>query len=703
MDKIVNKSSFLKLVKKIFFKAKGFVQKYDPGYFSFIFAIKASISLVISGLIAYYIFGSRVPVILTTLGGLYVFFLTLTLSPTSARKSYVFLFIVVSSIGAAIFMELARNALGGNIYDLLWLIIPIIVLSFIVGMSKAYDMELHKVMVLVIIVALIACLYVEAKITITLTWILVCMPLGGFMAMIFSFVSLTPHRIYGRYIRTHYPLILDHCVLMIKNIQDLNFYHREREEALTLITNLKKVLESKSGYVKNAYAIKNVQRAIFYLYRIEDIVLSINNLHEYTSKEGIEPELRKELVYNIMQLSDIFSGHVPKIQNTSLDGFLAQKGHSHNTAEINALKILYMKIKVFSKSDDFSASNHTNGIKSFNFFKACSTSFMSIGWRNEVYRFSVKYSLAVTITLAIATMFDLYRGIWMCFGVVATIRPSVGGLQTSGKEYIFGNIVGGIIGIAVAYVTHDTPVFYVLLVIVMFLMIYFRVFPNWLWTGTVVCALAMLYSIIFYQDFMEFVFQRFIDVLTGFVIAVGVFWAIWPRYSYNALFEQFKKQIDELNSIADLLKNSISVGSIDHSLLQSKQSEFLARDKEIKATIKESKNEKRFFWIIEESEKVMDILDSMLMHLNELTHFINTHISQGKDVYLYINDLNTIATRFTMIDNLMTATPHYFKYNIDDKLLEVDDKYFAWVVRNIFDSQDELYAIASKYMADISA
>ncbi|PAF49041.1 hypothetical protein BKH43_07280 [Helicobacter sp. 13S00401-1] len=689
--------------KALLFKAKAFIQKYDPGYFSFVFAIKASISLVISGFIAYYIFENRVPVILTTLGGLYVFFLTLTLSPTSARKSYVFLFVVVSSIGAAIFMELAKNALGGSLYDLLWLIIPIIVLSFIVGMAKAYDLELHKVMVLVIIVALIACLYVEAKITITLTEILVSMPLGGFIAMLFSFFSFTPHRIYGRYIRTHYPLILNHCMLMIKNIQDLNVYHKEREEALTLITNLKKVLESKSGYVKNAYAIKNIQRAIFYIYRIEDLTLSINNLHEYTAKEGFNNKVKKELMHNIMQISDIFSGHVPKIETTELDAYLnSSESRRDNALELDAIKILYSKIKIFSKADNFSANNHTNGIKPFEFFKAFSVSFKSIGWRNEVYRFSVKYSLAVTITLAVATMFDLYRGIWMCFGVVATIRPSVGGLQTSGKEYIFGNIIGGIIGIALAYFTHDTPVFYVVLVIVMFLMIYFRVFPNWLWTGTVVCSLAMLYSIIFYQDYMEFVLQRFIDVLTGFVIAVGVFWAIWPRYSYNALFEQFKKQIAELNGMATLLKNSIGIGSIDHSLLQSKQSEFLDRDKEIKAIIKESKNEKRFFWIIEESEKVMNILDSMLMHLNELTHFINTQISQGKDVYLYVNDLNTIAIRFTMIDNLMTATPHYFRYNLDDKLLVVDDKYFAWVVKSIFDSQDELYTIASKYMADIS-
>ncbi|PAF44063.1 FUSC family protein [Helicobacter sp. 11S02629-2] len=675
-----------------------YVRKYDPGYFSFVFAFKACISLVISCLIAYYIFENRIAAILAAFGGVYVFFLIFNLGPTSPRKSYVFFFIVVSTICAALFTFLARDALTGNIRDILWLVIPIIVLSFIVGMANAYSLELYKVMASVMMVALVACLYVEAKVALTTLEIVVSMPIGGFIAMFFIFFSFTPHKIYGRYVRTHYPLILNLCTLMIKNIQNPSLYHKEREEALTLIANLKKVLESKSGYIKNPYAIKNIQRAVFYIYRIEELALSINNLHEYTAKEGLNPKLKKELMHNLMQLSDIFSGHVPKITTKELNSFLQEKASKYNAVQVDALKILYLKIKIFSKPYNLAINKQETRANRFDVFKACKVSFMSIGWRNEVYRFSVKYSLAVTIPLIIATSFDLYRGIWMCFGVVATIRPSVGGLHNSGKDYILGNILGALLGIGVAYITHGTLVFYVILAVAIFFMLYTRIYPSWLSTATLVFSLVLFYSLLYYHDYMEFVLQRFIDVITGFVVAIAVFWVIWPRYSYNTLFDQFKKQINELKTMTILLEEGISNAHIDKTLLHSKQSEFLGRNKEIKAIIKESKNEKRFFWIIEESKGVMDALDSILMHLNELTHFLSDSMSKGKDIQLCINDLNIIKIRFDMISNLMTSTPSYFEYDAQDKLLMVDDKYFSWVVKSIFDSQSKLYSIASRYM-----
>ncbi|WP_172402346.1 FUSC family protein [Helicobacter sp. 13S00401-1] len=678
-----------------------YVKKYDPGYFSFVFAFKACISLVISCTAAYYIFDNRVPAILAAFGGLYVFFLIFTLSPASPRKSYILFFIVVSTICAALFTFLAQDALTGKLYDILWLVIPIIALSFIVGMSSAYSMELYRVMASVMMVALVACLYVEAKVPLTTEQIVVSMPLGALVAMFFTFFSFTPHKIYGRYIRTHYPLILNHCMLMVKNIQDQNIYRNERQEALALISTLKRVLQSKTGYLKNPYAIKNLQRAVFYIYRIEDLTLSINNLHEYTSKEGLNPKLKKELMYNLMQLSDIFAGHIPKIESKELDIFLKEKATKYNPVQIDALKILYLKIKIFSKPFNATGSTQDGGIAPFNVLKAFKVSFKSIGWRNEVYRFSVKYSLAVTIPLVIATTFDLYRGIWMCFGVVATIRPSVGGLQSSGKDYIVGNVLGAVIGIVVAYFTHDTAFFYIFLALSVFFMIYSRVYPSWLATANLVFALVLFYSLIYYHDYLEFVLQRFIDVITGFVIAIAVFWAIWPRYSYNTLFAQFKKQINELESMTTLLQDGITKGSIDCSLLQNKQSEFLDRNKEIRSIIKESKHEKRFFWIVQESENVMSVLDSILMHINELTNFLSTSMKEGKDVHLCINDLNVIKFRFDMIHNLMTSTPHYFKYDANDKLLIVDDKYFSWMIKSIFDSQDELYTIASRYMNKI--
>ncbi|WP_104692172.1 FUSC family protein, partial [Helicobacter muridarum] len=677
-----------------------YIHIYDPGYLNLVYALKAMVAIALSVLFHLFIFGQEV-IVWAAMTPMQIFFLNATLSQQANRKTHMLGFAICSSVSVAFFSLLAQKALSSHsIYDVWWLALPVLFLSFCVGMSRAYSLDLYRMCVPVVVNSLVACIYVDSGVILSIYTSSFVVFTSALIGIIIGFLLLDTTSNYGGWTKLYYPSVLQSLKNMVIYIDSPRDFSHYKDATFLMIYNIKQTLHTKSGLYNNNYMIKNIKRAIFYIYQIEDIymiitVLAKHNIHKY-------PLLQQEIIENLHNLSKIFVGKIPKIscdqaskiigQDFYLDynsRFSASNDPKGDKALHNILSILYYKMKSFCR-----ASKNTNVAFNPTPKKNIYDVFKALNLNNATFQFSIKYSLAIALSLVFATLLNINRGIWISLGVVSVVRPSVGGMQNISKEYFISAAVGILIGIIVS--VFATPIFFYLAFgIVVFLVVYLRVFPFWLWSGLMMCGFVMMYSIL-YDDFLHYVLDRLIDIGLGVGFAIGVFLIIWPRYSYNNLKPLLLKHISLLEDMLDLIINPKHDKNEDKSL-QGKQADLLHNLDEFKSMLKDSKTEVvgKNNQIVVYGYELVAVLESIDIKISELSQLCSCRgdeiFNMKKDIGGYSCELVSLKNRFESIRNLLNNDKHNFSFINQYSFIYDDSNHLHWLIGEIFGYQNKMY------------
>lgn len=669
------------------------MQIYDPGYLSFMYALKAMVAISISAFTHYMLFGQQM-LIWATMTPIQVFLLNATLSQQADRKTHLLGFAVCSTIAVGLFTIFAQKALNGNhgLHDILWLALPVLFLSFGVGMSRAHSIDLYRMFIPVVVNSLVAAVYVDSHVILPIEKSMFVVFTSALIGILIGFLLLNNPGNYGKYTQVYYPAVLSHLKNMVININSQREFKRYRDLTFSLIHNIKQTLHTKSSLYNDNYMIKNIKRAIFYIYRIEDIYLMVNILPHYHIAKKY-PLLQHEIIENIDRLSKIFNGRIPKIERQQVDKILnIEEPNETQRALQNILRILYYKMESFCRvGKNADPAFNPPAKKSFkNIIKA-------FDYNNITFRFGVKYSLAIGLSLIFATLLHINRGIWISMGVVSVVRPSIGGMQKVSLEYFCSAAIGIGIGVGIS-VFSNAYVFYLLFGFLVFLVVYLRVFPFWLWSGFMMCLFVMMYSIM-YEDFLHYVFDRLVDIGIGVAFAMIVFRVVFPRFAHNLLKPLLVKQVELLKDICSIILDSKQqTKPLDGHTIQTKHAEFLHNVEELKNHLRDSKGERAEAsnQIVVYGFDLINVLESLIIKVNEIVQICHSDEHDEGMQDIYINDIKVIETRFTMIENLLSNSPHYFHFEEKDIFLSQKHTHFAWTIHEIFQCQNKLYNLLNE-------
>ncbi|RDU70874.1 FUSC family protein [Helicobacter aurati] len=691
---------------------KKYVQIYDPGHLNCIYACKAMIAISLSVLFHYLIFGAQM-LVWAAMTPMQVFFLNATLSQQANRKIHMLGFAICSTFAVSFFTILAQEALTSqSIYSVCWLAVPVLLLSFCVGMSRAHSIDLYRMFVPVVVNSLVACIYVDSGVFLPITEIAFVVFTSALIGIIVGFLLLDTASNYGKWTQVYYPSVLQSLKNMVVSIHSVEDFTRYKDATFLMIYNIKQTLHTKSGIYNDNYMIKNIKRAIFYIYQIEDIYMMITVLTKYNIHHNY-PFLQREIIENIDRLSKIFVGRIPKIRRVQADKIIfantdSLESYSNNTesdsnamitarthtAFANVLKILYYKMESFCRVGR--GADLAFNIPAKKSFKNIIT---ALHVSNATFRFSVKYSLAIGLSLVFAMLLNINRGIWISLGVVSVVRPSIGGMQNISKEYFISAAIGILIGIVIS-VFAVPMVFYLFFGVVIFLVVYLRVFPFWLWSGFMMCGFVMMYSIL-YEDFLRYVLDRLLDIGLGVVFAILVFLLLWPRYSHNNLKPIIVKQMTLLKDMLNMIIESDDKRAFENKTLQIKQADFLHNLDELKNTLKDSRVEitGKSNQIVVYGFELVNVLEVIGLRVNELLQLHFSYHScgdSGQQSSVIIKELEYLKLRFEMIEKLLNNTAHDFEFVANSNFFADASEHCQWIMSEIFGFQNKLYKLLNE-------
>lgn len=669
-------------------KIKKYMKIYDPGYFNFIYSLKAMIAIILSVIVNFLIFEAP-SIVWSTLIPMNMFFVNAIVTRNEEKRFYLFLTLISLLLGITFFSFLANIASIHETLSVIYIFPSIIVLSFIVAISKAYHEDMHRTLNLVMINCLVAYIYSSYNFKLTpFDYMLIAFN-GGMISIIIGIFIFDNSSSYGKYTRVYFPIVINYMISMLKNINNRHEYYRYKGLSLLVIGKIKGTLHNRSNYVKDSYMIKNIQRAIFYIYKIEEIYLSINLMYEQIENMKNFKSLQYEILHNLNELNRIFEGHVPNLKNVEYKKVLASKNIDKRM--LNLIILFYNKIETFSKADknpnEVIVSENKDNLRDI---------LKSIKIKDDNFKFSIKYCIAISASILVSFLFNINNGIWITIGIASILRPSLGGIQLAGKQHIAGAILGILFGTSIVFLTSNI-VFYLILCFVIFLIVYTRVYPYWVWSTTTLCGFVMMYSAL-YDNFLYTVFDRLIDIFLGIIFSIIIFWSIWPKYSRDEVSNLIKLELNDLTISIDLLMRYLSNrNALDYAEFQKKQDKLLVRIEDLRTKLKACKNEKARDRNLLSSygNDLILILNSMVLRVIELSDHC-FEFSKDENVELYLIDLNVIKTRFEMIEKFLKKSPHYFQIENNHRFLNKDTQYFSWIIKDIFEFQNRFYKIAIK-------
>lgn len=652
----------LKALHNLIFRR--FIYVYDAGYFGLIYSIKAMIALSISGAICYFLLGADV-LIWSVMMAMYVFFLNGFKSNKDMDWKYLVLFVAFVCTLIPIF---------GILDESLWLILLSSILAFSIGVSEVYDSDLPKVLNLALVSALVAAIYVSSHLDVPLWHSVLAAFIGGSVSIFVRlFVSFGE---YGRFIQVQFVLILMHLANMSKSLGSKD-YSLFQSIFINHLPLLKSKLTSQSAKIKDTHSIKNHKRALFYLYKLESVCYTLDILHDYFKQHDstLLHNLRDEITQNLRELSSIFFGKKPNISKVS---FLKASQDIQDAQFLNALKIFYSKIESFTRLSSLQSQAFVENTKT----KTLQSMYKELKANPLPFFYGITYASAMSIAMFIAQFFHINHGAWIALGVMTMMNQNIDTIKTLGKDSILGSFMGLVLGVLLVVFGFGHTWLYVIFVINLFLVIYFKSYPFMLWSLVLMLELVLMFALVD-DNFIELILYRFGDILFGFLIAFLTAKIIYPRYSADELIPKLKNTLQSLSALTlDLEQNK-------QHILQG-QNQLIRNFDELSLLIRKNKdNNKRYPASILQQ---FDALQKHFLQLKNLSIILCEKIQtiSPQDTLLLKNDLKALRVRYDMLCALLDSKPYYFSTGEDERFLLKDTQIYPSIL-HIFESQNHIY------------
>ncbi|WP_104749610.1 FUSC family protein [Helicobacter cynogastricus] len=637
------------------------VHLHDPGYFSLIYALKATFTTFVCAAIGAYFFNPFVT-IWAGFQAIFIYFLSVLISDKDHEIHYLLGFVLLSCFNVLLLYPLAHFGV--------WLCAPIFIITFLVGMSMAYSPDLHKVCNTALSNGLVTCLFVDAHAPIDLTQSVSMVALLGLLSIAlqyFIFVSK-----YSAFTKKRFGVLLSNMELMLEYANNPQDYALIKTQVLQQIQNTKMILNSKSSKIKDPHTVQNIQRSLFQLHALEEMYHSIHSIYGHFNTQALEL-VRQELLLNFKILAGVFAE-----KNVPLRTDALQHLNPHVDKLVQrSLEIIYNKMHTFLIGGEMPLSAHKPPLPS------PKNMIHALHFKNPIFQYAFKYAIAMGIAVFIARYFGFNHGMWIAMATLLVARSSMGNFKETQLEFIKGTSVGLIPGLLVVWLLGESWAFDIFLVLSIFLFIYLKVYSYATWAGALMFAFVLCFSL-FKQQFVDLVTARLIDIAIGISIVYAVFLLIWPKYDKDAFIQHAQNTLSTLKTLLSLTLQSNN----PHVLTTQKM--FLEQLNDFRLCLKNARSETADTKTIEalfRALKCLDTLDTSSYRLYEFCH--STPLSEETQLLLH-NNTRLIINRYTQMLNYIHNKPHFFKLQEAGRLLGIG-KDLDSLFNTLFNAQNTLF------------
>ena len=640
-------------------KVVKFLNHYDPSWFALNYSIKATISILICGFAGNF-FGGFLGMVYAANSSMIIFFLA-SLDGSTKIKIYYFLLYIILGIFAILFVS--------TIFKFSWLFcfFTLIWMMF-VGFSTLFNQNLNKILTIVNATGLLT-IIASNQSSWNLADSLESFIAGSIIAITFR---LTRFGTYGKFTKKSCTMVLDDLINMSQNLSDKEFLNLAKQ-CDEHINEIKKVFTHKSSTIKDARLIIHHSRAIFYLYKLEDIyhlLVAMQRYFKSIKNPNLLNALNSEITNNLIQLKNIF---IDKNSILKIDALKLARQSDYEIFKAS-LEVLYSKFELIKDGGEDKIALE------FKEKKSLKKAIKDITLHNPIVQNSLRLAIGVSIAIIIASFGDVHNGVWIAIGVISMSKDSSYMTKITGIANIKGALIGITLAFVLIHIVVNENLFALFCVVCIFLAFYFKNFPPAYAMAAFMCAFTMVYSLIL-GNAISVVYIRIIDILIGFILSFVAAFILFRHTNEIKLSNTYINLLPKFKN----LSNSVIQGRF--SIEQNAISNSLTNYHNTITQSDRNKELKRYLEIYKNLHDISSLLSNLKVYTDSLKQ--SNKLITTKDALN--SDINIISTRFEMIEKRVNKLPYYFYDNMEDRILSQDIK-IKFLLLEIAKRQDRIIA-----------
>ncbi|WP_086244984.1 FUSC family protein [Campylobacter devanensis] len=640
-------------------KVVKFLNHYDPSWFALNYSIKATISILICGFAGNF-FGGFLGMVYAANSSMIIFFLA-SLDGSTKIKIYYFLLYIILGIFAILFVStIFKFSWLFCFFTLIWMIF--------VGFSTLFNQNLNKILTIVNATGLLT-IIASNQSSWNLANSLESFIAGSIIAITFR---LTRFGTYGKFTKKSCTMVLDDLINMSQNISDKEFLNLAKQ-CDEHINEIKKVFTHKSSTIKDARLIIHHSRAIFYLYKLEDIyhlLVAMQRYFKSIKNPNLLNALNSEITNNLIQLKNIF---IDKNSILKIDALKLARQSDYEIFKAS-LEVLYSKFELIKDGGEDKIALE------FKEKKSLKKAIKDITLHNPIVQNSLRLAIGVSIAIIIASFGDVHNGVWIAIGVISMSKDSSYMTKITGIANIKGALIGITLAFVLIHIVVNENLFALFCVVCIFLAFYFKNFPPAYAMAAFMCAFTMVYSLIL-GNAISVVYIRIIDILIGFILSFVAAFILFRHTNEIKLSNTYINLLPKFKN----LSNSVIQGRF--SIEQNAISNSLTNYHNTITQSDRNKELKRYLEIYKNLQDISSLLSNLKVYTDSLKQ--SNKLITAKDALN--SDINIISTRFEMIEKRVNKLPYYFYDNMEDRILSQDIK-IKFLLLEIAKRQDRIIA-----------
>ncbi|WP_086224832.1 FUSC family protein [Campylobacter devanensis] len=640
-------------------KVVKFLNHYDPSWFALNYSIKATISILICGFAGNF-FGGFLGMVYAANSSMIIFFLA-SLDGSTKIKIYYFLLYIILGIFAILFVStIFKFSWLFCFFTLIWMIF--------VGFSTLFNQNLNKILTIVNATGLLT-IIASNQSSWNLANSLESFIAGSIIAITFR---LTRFGTYGKFTKKSCTMVLDDLINMSQNISDKEFLNLAKQ-CDEHINEIKKVFTHKSSTIKDARLIIHHSRAIFYLYKLEDIyhlLVAMQRYFKSIKNPNLLNALNSEITNNLIQLKNIF---IDKNSILKIDALKLARQSDYEIFKAS-LEVLYSKFELIKDGGEDKIALE------FKEKKSLKKAIKDITLHNPIVQNSLRLAIGVSIAIIIASFGDVHNGVWIAIGVISMSKDSSYMTKITGIANIKGALIGITLAFVLIHIVVNENLFALFCVVCIFLAFYFKNFPPAYAMAAFMCAFTMVYSLIL-GNAISVVYIRIIDILIGFILSFVAAFILFRHTNEIKLSNSYINLLPKFKN----LSNSVIQGRF--SIEQNAISNSLTNYHNTITQSDRNKELKRYLEIYKNLHDISSLLSNLKVYTDSLKQ--SNKLITTKDALN--SDINIISTRFEMIEKRVNKLPYYFYDNMEDRILSQDIK-IKFLLLEIAKRQDRIIA-----------
>ena len=183
--------------------------------------------------------------------------------------------------------------------------------------------------------------------------------------------------------------------------------------------------------------------------------------------------------------------------------------------------------------------------------------------RQGELRHAVRVSVAVGVAFAVGSLLQLPQSYWMVFTAVIVVQTSIGGTITASLERLVGTVVGGLVGVAAAYVRTQTLLEEGLILSAAIAILAFAaaVRPS-LRVAPITAAIVLVGGSAAHADPLQTALWRVLEIGLGSAIGVAATLLVFPARASRTVRERVAGACEQLAEVIELYAKRVLSPSV---------------------------------------------------------------------------------------------------------------------------------------------